>query len=205
MDLMFYLYISHNKEIIADSNRVVDSMLRLNYDHYAIFYGGQKKFISNNHIIHIDCDDSYEGLPNKIHKISQYIINNTDYANFSHFCKIDSTTHLSQLIPLITTNDYYGLIVGEGYFSRSYHLKKCSSNNTWNIKNYTGSVVPYCQGGCYVLSRKSVEIVANCPNNSEYDIYEDLYVGQKLLSNNIKPQHLNIKEYLVNKKWRQKV
>lgn len=196
MDMMFYYFISHGKKLIEHYDIVSTIMNKLNYSHYLIFYGGDQIDHNSQHIAHINCDDTYEGLPNKIHEISKFLILNPNYSKYSYFCKSDCTSPIKSLIPIIKDYDYYGIITGEKYFSRNYHFNKCSSNNEWNVKSYDGLFVPYCVGACYVLSRKSLSIVANNPNNPQKDIYEDLYVGKKLYNNKIYPKYLDIKKYL---------
>lgn len=202
MDLMLYCFISHNAKIVDHSIKIYNIMSKLYYNDYIIVYGGEKKLTPHpGKIIHLDCDDSYEGLPDKIHKMSKFLINNSKYNIYSHFCKSDATGPIQQLVPLIKNYDYYGVLTGEEHFSRKYHLNKCSNQSKWNKQEYQGEFVPYCLGGCYVLSRKSLEIISNSPNDKDKDIYEDLYVGQKLNKYQIYPKPFNIKQYLLNNEW----
>lgn len=192
--MMLYCFISHSGAILDDKDNTYALMSKLNYLDYKIFYGGINHSIEDDHVVHLNCDDTYEGLPNKIYSICKFI-SNTDLINkYSHFCKVDCTTKLKKLLPNMN-EDYYGYLCREKdppEYRRTYHQGKCSKNSVWNKKRYDGQFVVYCAGGfCYVLSRKSVQCISNKPNNSDEDIYEDLYVGQKLLSCNILPTYLN--------------
>lgn len=197
---MFYIFVSYQLKIIEHYNIISNIMIKLNHNSYAIFYGGENKHISNNHIIHIDCDDTYEGLPNKIHNICRYISLNFELQKFSHFCKIDSTTPLVSLVPILSNKDYYGSI-NSGDGDRGWHLKKTSNHSKWKTKLYTGEYIPYCLGGAYVLSRKAVNCVAKFPNCTDTDIYEDLYVAQQLIKCEIYPYQYDIKQHLFNNRW----
>lgn len=203
--MILYCYISHYKKLAEDFSNISQVMNKLNYNNYIMIYGGKliSDAVSSEKIIHLDCDDSYEGLPNKIHTLAKYIKNN-NYTNFTHFCKIDSHTILKKILPLYTNIDYYGYVMSSNdnmpEYRRTYHFNKCSTNSEWNKKKYTGKFVNYCSGGVgYVLSHQSIDYIANCPNNSEYDIYEDLYVGITLYNNKIYPSNLNTMNYI--EKW----
>lgn len=194
---MFYIFISYNSKILEHYNELSSIMSKLEYSYYAIFYGGCKKNIFNKHVIHIDCDDTYEGLPNKIHNICKYIKSNPIFKQFSYFCKIDATSPIKSLISNLGCDDYYGIIAGEWCFNRSNHFGKCSKDSPWNCKMYNGKFTPYCLGGCYVFSKKALKAISETPNDCEHDIYEDLYVGQTLNKHNIHPTGLYTKDYLI--------
>lgn len=197
--MIFYCYISHNAEIQKHINLVTSNMKRLNYNHYKIFYGGENLNLTDNCALHVNCDDSYCGLPNKVHTIYNYLYSNGLLEQFSHICKIDCTTELKLLIPTLEF-DYYGLISSvqdPPEYRKRYHFGRCKDHE-WNKKLYVGKWVPYCPGGyTYILSKKSVEIIAKNPDVD--DVYEDLYVGKVLNDNNIYPTYFNTRPYLT--KW----
>lgn len=198
--MILYCYISHHKKILEDSQAIQEIMASINYNHYKIFYCGENLHIKNKTIVHLGCDDFYEGLPNKIHNICKYIITSPLQNYYTHICKIDATNNLQNVFPLIETQDYYGYILhAENLpeYRRKYHYGRCSEGNFWNEKRYDGEFVPYCAGGFgYVLSLKSVECIANNPNDPNNDIYEDVYVGQQLLRCGISPYHVDTRSYL---------
>lgn len=201
--MILYCYISHNKKLLEDHSSVSETMEKLQYNDFVIFYSGDNIF-NLNKTIHISCDDTYEGLPNKIHTMCRHISNNyEDFRQYSHFCKIDSSTIIKTLFPYYYDIDYYGYRLGQinpPDYRRSYHFGKCSENSIWNKQKYTGNFVPYCGGGVgYILSKQSVNCISEKPNDPEHDIYEDLYVGKKLLECGIHPKHLNMLSYI--EKW----
>lgn len=202
--MILYCYISHNKAIKNDYIQVSDIMSQFKYEHYKIFYGGLNLQLDNTNIIHLDCDDSYEGLPNKIHNMCKYLAKDTLInKNYTHIAKVDSTTIIKSLLPYLNTFDYYGYVLPElepPEYRRCYHFNKCSPNSFWNSTRYDGPFVPYCGGGVtYTLSMSAVSCVATKPNNPQEDIYEDLYVGKKLNECKIYPHHINMLEYM--EKW----
>lgn len=198
--MMFYVFISHNVKIVEHYEIISKNMSELDYNNYGVFYGGTDKHLSKEHIIHIDCDDTYEGLPNKIYSICKYLSSNNKYKNFSHFCKIDGTTPVISLVPIFSNINYYGSIIPQNN-ARNWHFEKTSIGSIWKNKSYTGKYIPYCSGGCYVLSRKAIECIAKYPDNPEKDIFEDLYVAQQLIKDNIYPTYYNVKQHLPNNSW----
>lgn len=191
---MLYCFISHGGTVHKDRENITTLMLGLNYDKYLIFYGGENLNIQDEKIIHLECNDNYEGLPNKIHNLCKYLVNNKLSEQYSHFCKVDCTTKLKKLLPLLNS-DYYGYLCTETdppEYRRKYHQNRCSANSIWNNKKYDGQFVVYCAGGfCYVLSKNSIRCISNNPDDHNQDIYEDLYIAQQLIKCNIYPQHLN--------------
>lgn len=198
---MFYIFISHSSKLLEHYETISKIMLDLKHKDYGIFYGGQP-VIKNDHIFHINCDDTYEGLPNKIYNICKYISCNSFFEKFSHFCKIDATTPIGSLV-CVMPQDYYGCILTQDNDNagRSFHFNKCSPNSEWNTKTYKGKFIPYCVGGGYVLSKKSINCIAQHSNDPNCDIYEDLYVAQQLNKCGIHPINYNIKQHLLNQSW----
>lgn len=198
--MILYCYITHNAKVIEDSQHIQQTMLDINYSHYKIFYCGQDLKLKDKTIIHLECNDFYEGLPNKIHNICQFI--NSSYLKnyYSHIYKIDATNKIKKIVPIVDNQDYYGFILYNQNvveFRRRYHFGRCSKDSLWNTKRYDGEFVPYCAGGYgYVLSSKAIECIANNPNNDNEDIYEDLYVAQTLKKCNIKPHYFDTRPYL---------
>lgn len=199
--MILYCYVSH-KEIINKYQIIINDIMKyLHYDYYKIFIGGNEFGFDaniNSKVVSLCCEDSYEFLPDKIHHICKYI--NKNEPSITHICKLDCSVILKQLFPMLDY-DYYGYVADKtGYISedrRYYHIKKCSSASIWAKKTYEGSFIPYCWGGMgYVLSKKSIQCIANNPPNHMYDIYEDLYVSQQLFNRlNILPKHINTTEY----------
>lgn len=203
--MILYCYISHQKKILEDVAKIEKIMGSLDYDNYLIFYGGVEETLITNKVFKLNCDDTYEGLPNKIHTLYKFIINNNLLQNkFTHVCKIDGSTIIKSLFPYLPDIDYYGYTQSDHDppdYRRMYHFGKCSENSHWNSKKYTGSFVTYCGGGVgYILSKKSLSIIADNPPDLNTEIYEDLYVGKTLNKFNINPKHIDMLKYI--EKWR---
>lgn len=201
---MLYCYISYKQKIMEDIMPISSIMCKFGYDDYLIFYGGKEKIhIESDKVIHLDCDDTYEGLPNKTHSLCKYFLTSELSHKYTHICKTDRSTIIKQLIPYLPQLDYYGYTQSGSDppdYRRTYHYGKCSQNSEWNNKKYTGEFVTYCGGGvCYVLSQKSIKIIAGTPDDPTSEIYEDLYVGKTLFKNKIYPYHLDTLKYI--EKW----
>lgn len=198
--MLLYTFISHNSKILEKSVFIQKNMDTINYHHYRIFYCGENKNIDGEKIIHLECNDSYEGLPNKIHSIAKYIISSDLCNYYSHICKIDDTNKPKKIMKLIPEQNYYGYVLRKTdlpEYRRTYHFNRCSKGSEWNQKRYDGEFVPYCAGGYgYVLSLLALRCISENPNNPDKDIYEDLYVAQSLLKCGIKPYHMDSKKYL---------
>jgi len=201
---MLYCYITHQKKLFHDYNFVVNQMNKFGYNDYLIFYGGKQTIHESlSKVIKLDCDDTYEGLPNKIHSVMEYYLNSPLSSRFSHICKMDCNIVLKSLLPFIPHYDYYGYTQSQPdppEYRRTYHFGKCSKDSEWNSKRYDGDFVTYCGGGVgYTLSNKSIELIVNNPPDRDKEIYEDLYIGKTLLKYGITPVHVDTLSYI--EKW----
>lgn len=185
-----YCFISHNSVIFNDYGRIKEMMIELNCDDYLIFYGGEKH-IENDHVVHLDCDDSYCGLPNKINKMHKYL---SLFQDIEHILKIDRTVKIHKLIDtkFLRDIDYCGKICR--FSIPTYHFNKCEKTSKWYNKRFDGEAIVYCSGGGYILSKKCINIIAS-DNNYENHIYEDYYVGATLKPHGILPKNFPIKDY----------
>lgn len=200
--MLLYCFLSHNAKIFEHNDIIKKNMEKINYSHYKIFYCGNDLNINNSNIIHLDCDDNYEGLPNKIHCLAKYILSSDLNKIYSHIYKIDSTNYPKEVMTLIPDQNYYGFILSQTdvpEYRRKYHFNRCSKESAWNTKRYDGDFVPYCAGGFgYVLSLRSLKCILENPNDADKDIYEDLYVAQSLLKCGIKPYHIDSRKFISN-------
>lgn len=188
---LVYCFISHNSVVSQDYDRIKEMMYELGYDDYFIFYGGERH-IENGRIVHLHCDDSYCGLPDKINKVYKYINLHT---NISHIIKLDRTTFINNLIPTtdIENIDYAGII--RKFSIPNYHFKKCEPSSKWYKKEFNGDSILYCSGGGYILSKKSINLMAE-DNSFTNHVYEDYYVGYVLKQYGILPQIFPIQKYI---------
>jgi len=163
----------------------------LNYNNYCIVYGGEKK-LENNHVIHLDCDDTYCGLPNKINKTFKYL---NIHKEFSHVLKIDRTCIFKKIIPpeLLRHVDYCGRKIHNfGNFASDYHFnRKCDPNSKWYNKLFHGKPINYCAGDGYFLSKRAINIIAQDKNYDNH-IFEDYYVADTLREHEIFPMYFSI-------------
>jgi hypothetical protein len=190
--MLAYCFVSHNSVVIQDYVRIKNMMKSLEYDNYFIFYGGELHTI-NDHIIHLDCDDSYAGLPDKMNRIYKYL---SKQKNIKFVLKIDRTANINRIIELdqLKNIDYGGGRIWK-FGCQTYHFNKCEKTSKWYNKPFIGDNIEFCSGVGYILSKKSVEIIASDENYDNH-IYEDYYVAHTLLSHGILPQHIPMKEYV---------
>lgn len=195
---ILYCFISHQSVLTEDLFKWNNVCYSNNISDYLIVVGGNKINNIENNILYLDCDDSYEGLSDKIHKLFLFLT--TSYKHYDFYAKLDRYIEFKKPVDSnIILQDYCGYKHNHG--CRNWHFGKCSENSIWNTKLYEGPFVPWCLGGNgYFLSNKSANIVACNPPDLSYHIYEDLYVAQSLLEKaNIKPTHLtNLTDYFID-------
>jgi hypothetical protein len=193
MDVL-YCFITHKSELASDCIAIREMCRYKSITHYIIVYGYDSHtfFDCDNQVLHLNCDDTYEGLPDKIHKLFQFLTSDKTLSQYKFYAKLDRRIDLRKPIDIfLLTGDYGGRIVRvktncDG--NRTWHIGKCSKNSGWSNKKYEGLFVPWCDGGDgYVLSNYAANIISNNPPNLEEEIYEDQYVAQKLLTHDINP------------------
>lgn len=112
----------------------------------------------------LGCDDSYEGLPEKVKSLCAYALEN----GYDWLLKIDDDTMLfPQRLVVPTSGDYIGRV--RGALTR--------------LSGYPGS---YCSGGAYWLSRRAMEIIAAAPLDPAMT-FEDCWVGNVLYHQGVTP------------------
>jgi len=159
-------------------------------------------------ILHLGCNDCYEGLPIKIIKMIDFVLNSPQFKDVTHILKLDDhdTVFNKEAIDklhelpeiLLGTHDYIGqrMHIGDGI--RNYHQYNVSLNSIWKNKWYEGAVVPWLHGGSsYILSRKAMQLINREYNieNISYvennEIFEDVMIAKLLHKNNIYPKEIN--------------
>lgn len=188
--MILYLFISHNAVIVSDYLRISTMMQSLNYDHYLIVYGGNKH-IQNNYVTHIECQDGYCDLTEKVNKSIKYIHNLNKY---DYVFKCDRT---GVIIKPFDENALSGIDYGGKrimFQNEKFHYRKCEKTSKWYNKPFYGEKIIYCSGGGYMLSKKAIDIVAMNDSFLDY-AYEDYYIGSIMNKNNIEPQNFKIKDY----------
>lgn len=166
-------------------------------------------FIQSNKILYLNCDDNYEGLPEKIVYMVNAILTIDRFKSYTHVLKIDDhDTHfdkrtlikLYKMKRLISQYHYMGqkVHVNQKNQDRKWHFGKCSETSHWNNKIYEGPYTDWCDGGCgYILSKHAMTVIANkygfddLEKIREKHIFEDVMVGLILQEHNIKPHKIS--------------
>lgn len=205
-DNILYCFISHKASVYNDVQNISTMCYDLGINDYLIVSGASDNdYIDNEHMLFLNCDDTYEGLPDKINKMFKYL--HINFPKYAYYGKLDRLTKIKQ--PLSIDNmrgDYCGswVKVREGYDGdRKWHFGKCSKDSIWNKKTYPGKFIPWCRGWGYFLSPKAARVVANNPPRSDYHIYEDLYVSETLLKyGNIIPNNIkNLTNFIIDSEF----
>jgi hypothetical protein len=190
--MLLYVFISCESRIDKCYQRIIDMMKKINYDNFIIVTGSNKNYYnSKTHILNIDCNDMYEGLPEKVIKSFKFISESKPFNKYTHFCKLDDDMVINNLVNIDKVSDYCGYVEETYVEDRKWHIGKCSINSKFNNTEYKGIFVPWCLGGLgYILSKKSLNRVATATNYKD-EIYEDLYIAKILNNNNIFPQNID--------------
>ena len=186
-----------------------DKIKELNLDNYLIITGKNmnENYKLENNILYMNCNDLYDGLPEKIIFMINYILNQKNYSNITHVLKIDDHDNkinnntinlINKYKEIINSYDYIGQKINTGSkIIKRWHFKKLSEKSRWYRKEYNGDYTPWADGGCsYILSRRSmnyINSIYNLDNLEElrnYHIFEDLMVALVLKKFNIKPHKL---------------
>jgi len=149
---------------------------------YRVFVGGAVGETDDGSLVRLDCDDSYERLPEKVRRVFSWVV--AHYPNIGYILKTDDDVRhdfgmILRVFSTISGNriDYAGNIVDVGDSASVYHIDKVSESK------YKSAVVlealRYCSGGGYFLSRRSVNIITQSPEFPK-NIFEDYSVGFEL-------------------------
>lgn len=190
---ILYFFITHKK------NLKITYQNKIKYLKYAIIIcGGNTTYYNNkNRILYIECNDYYEGLPEKIIKTLKFLSESPYFSKYTHFVKLDEDMEIKSLFyyDKIKNIDYGGNVqFVEG--NRKWHLGKCSINSNYNKKEYEGPYVPWCKGGYgYIISRRAINLIKD---NKDYNnhIYEDLYLALILREKGIYPIELVLDKFI---------
>jgi hypothetical protein len=121
------------------------------------FFLGRGERSPQENEIHLDCDDSYYGLPEKVRKTYNWV----SRAGYDQVIKVDDDVFLyvDRLLAASTSDDYRGFAIE--------------------------SDIRYASGTCYQLSNRAMKLVGNA-EVPQGEWREDRHVGQVLLNNGIK-------------------
>ncbi|EGB11434.1 hypothetical protein AURANDRAFT_61886 [Aureococcus anophagefferens] len=161
-------------------------------------------------VLALRCDDSYEGLPEKIIFAAHAVRRLDRFARFTHALKIDDhdaavdadafgRLHAHILKPAAQW-DFVGQRVIRSYAgNRRWHFDKVSRDSSWHERPYVGPYLPWADGAAsYVLSARSMDVliaafpVVDAPHMltilRKTEIYEDIMVAKILHSAEIEPR-----------------
>lgn len=199
---ILYAFISYG-EVVQQDYRIISSMMsNLKLNNFLIFYGKNDSrktddidtcfgipIHQNNRIVHLDCDDSYCGLPEKMHYVYKYLSDK----KFEYVVKLDRTVIIKKPLESLGSDTIYaGHILT--FQNTKFHYGRCSKDSQWYKKPFYGKIIKYCMGGTYILSNRCVQIMAN-DNFYDRHVYEDYYTGYTLKKNSIFPQTFPLSTY----------
>lgn len=192
--MLLYCFLSHKSADSSFIENIHNMMKRIKTADYIICAGGYQtsEFDADTRILKLNCNDHYEGLPEKIYKIFSFVVNDSRFSGYTHFHKLDHDVIVKRPLELSSFKSFhYSGKIRAKKGPRDNHIGMCSKGSYFNTHIYEGPFVPYCYGGLsYIVSRKSANVIANSPEAFEKEIYEDLSVGKVLTEANIHPQDI---------------
>lgn len=154
-------------------------------------------------VLHLRCNDCYEGLPVKIAKAIDFVLKSPQFMHITHILKIDDhdTEFEKRNIDIIegmldaVPCDFMGQKLNVLPGMRTYHMPYVSPDSPWRTKWYQGEYTPWLHGGSsYVLSRRAMTVINSVYNASNIDqvyqneIFEDVMVARILCQHDIHPK-----------------
>jgi hypothetical protein len=187
-----------------------DSILGKNVSNMLIAVGGAEKSSLNGNILSLECNDKYEGLPEKMICAIDFILKCDNFKDITHILKIDDDNSFTSedianipkgFATVLTSFDYIGQRIWPGInrrHNRDWHFNKVSPDSHWHNRLYEGNFTDWADGGCsYILSRNALEIINNCYDTrdlehiSRTEIYEDVMISKVLARAGISPKLCN--------------
>jgi len=161
-----------------------------------------------NKVLWLNCNDYYDGLPEKIVLTIEEVLNNPDFKHITHILKIDdhdtyfTDENIKNLYNLKELHLYNYIGQKKEYRAPNtwsdYHFGKVTQTSHWNNKKGDVSDVTWLDGGCsYILSRKAMKYINKFYNSSNIntlrrnEIYEDVMIGRLLEMCNCHPHLAN--------------
>jgi len=162
----------------------------------------------NEKILWLNCNDYYDGLPEKIILMIEEVLHNPEFSHITHIIKIDDHDNEfndASIKNLYNNNslkkfDYLGQKENFWVNLRNcdYHFGKVPEWSYWHNRHADVANIRYFDGGCsYILSRRAMEIINREYNETNIDqlrnneIYEDLMIGRILSKHNVSSKLLN--------------
>jgi len=164
-------------------------------------------FDALNRILHLPCNDAYEGLPEKIVRMVDYVLHAHEFSHITHLIKIDdhdnvfhrkNIEHIATCVPELATHDYIGQKLQKCSGDRSYHRPRVDRDSPWAHKSYEGAFVPWLHGGSsYILSRRAMLCINdtfnlnNIESVTQSEIFEDVMIARILHERGIHPHEMS--------------
>lgn len=155
-------------------------------------------------ILYLNCNDFYEGLPEKVVSMIDQVLTLECFNDVTHILKVDdhddifTSDDIKRLYSLdaLWQHDYIGQelreVPGSGY--GGYHFEKVTKGSYWDSRLYTGPFTSWVDGGhSYILTRTALQIINNRYNSKNLnivrtkEIYEDVMIANILSEYEIKP------------------
>ena len=165
-----------------------------------------------NRILYLNCNDGYEGLPEKMIYAINAILKIPKFQTYTHIMKVDdhdnkfnnslneklkNETNINLKDPFSSyIYDYLGQRL-HSYILRNWHINKCDPSSPWNTQPYMGPSTNYLDGGSsYILTRRAMEYIIleynfnNIETLQKEHIWEDLMIALTLKKYNIFPKQI---------------
>jgi len=181
-------------------------ILERKVENLVILCGGCETYLESN-ILHLNCSDLYEGLPEKMICAIDFILKCPKFKSVTHILKVDDhdTMFTKDTInnialnhkDILNTREYIGQILWkEGNFK--HHYGKVTPHSYWSNRPFVGPKYEFASGGeSYILNRYAMTCINNSYNINNLTylrntyILEDVMIGIILKSYNITPYKLN--------------
>ena len=155
-----------------------------------------KEYELQDNVLYMNCNDLYDGLPEKMIYCINYILQNDKFKKFTHILKIDDHDNkisektintIKKYKNILNQYDYIGQQINIGSNGiKKWHFKKLSKESRW------------ADGGCsYILSKRSMYYInsifnlKNIEKLRDQEIYEDLMIAKVLKKFNIVPHKIS--------------
>lgn len=184
-------------------------------DNLIIFVGDSSTNVYDplTRVLRLKCNDKYEGLPEKMILMMEYVIQSNIFSDITHIIKIDdhdnvfTKENIKNLYNIKELKKYHyvgqklnnkSVYPWEWHNGNNWHIGKVSEKCFWYEKYYSGGYLPWLDGGCsYVLSKEAMQCITSWYNSSnleelrQSEIFEDVMIGKILYHHDIFPKQVN--------------
>ncbi len=171
----------------------------------------KERYNLKDKILSLNCNDYYDGLPEKTISVIDVFLKNPSFKEFTHILKVDDhdtffddkTIEKIENIKIKSEDDYVGQriwVSSSGKLSSKWHIQsgQCKENSYWSNREYKGEIPnSFARGGqAYILSRNAMQQINKVYSMNDLEelskihIYEDVMVGLLLEKAGINAKHL---------------